>query len=220
MVAYLDAWGHSLKPHLRGWLHAGAVPLMITGGVILIVLASTGPAKAALAVYLASALILFGTSATYHIGRWTPRVSAVLRRIDHSNIFLFIAGTYTPLAVLLLQGTARLSILAVIWALAGLGVCFRVFWMSAPRWLYVGLYVLMGWAAVWWLPQFWATGGPVVVGLVLGGGVAYSIGALIYARRRPDPIPRWFGFHELFHSCTLLASALHFSAIAVALRRA
>ncbi|MDR1386984.1 MAG: hemolysin III family protein [Propionibacteriaceae bacterium] len=220
MAASLDVWSDSLKPRLRGWLHAGAVPLMVTGGVVLIVLAPTGAAKAALSVYLASALVLFGTSATYHIGRWTPRVSAVLRRIDHSNIFLFIAGTYTPLAVLLLRGSARLSILAVIWAAAGLGVCFRVFWMSAPRWLYVGLYIFMGWAAIWWLPQLGAAGGPVVVGLVIGGGVAYSLGALVYARRRPDPVPGWFGFHELFHSCTLVASALHFCAIALALRRA
>ncbi|MDR1806820.1 MAG: hemolysin III family protein [Propionibacteriaceae bacterium] len=204
------------KPRLRGWLHAVTAPLVLAASITVLCLAHGAAAKAAIAVYLATAVLLFGHSAAYHIGRWSPRVHAVLRRIDHSNIFVFIAGTYTPLATLLLTGPSRVVLLSLIWAAAVAGCFFRVCWLDAPRWLYVCLYILMGWLAVWWMPQFWRAGGPAVVWLLLAGGIAYSAGALVYARRRPDPAPAWFGFHEIFHACTVLACACHFAAITLA----
>ena len=206
------------KPRLRGWLHAAAAPLIAAACIILLVHADTAGAKAALAVYLATSLLLFGTSAAYHIGHWTPRVVAALRRADHTNIYLFIAGTYTPISVLLLTGTSRVVLLTLIWVACAAGVLFRLVWMGAPRWLYVGLYVVIGFTALGWVPQFWAVG-PIMVWLLLAGGVAYTLGAVVYARRRPNPIPAWFGFHEVFHSATVIAAACHFGAIAWAVYR-
>ncbi len=162
------------KPRLRGWLHAATVPLLGAGIIVLIATAPGGGAKAALAIYLACALLLFGNSATYHIGHWSPAVKAVLRRIDHSNIYLFVAGTYTPLAVILLSGSSRIVLLSLIWGLAVAGVLFRVLWLGAPRWLYTAMYIVMGWAALWWLPQFARQGGVAIIVLILAGGVVYS----------------------------------------------
>jgi hemolysin III len=191
-------------------------PLILAASIVFLVLVHGWEGKLAMCVYLASSLVLFGNSATYHIGRWGPKVKSVLRRIDHANIYLFIAGTYTPLAVLLLEGPSRVAILTLVWVSAAAGVCFRVFWMSAPRWLYVVLYLGMGWAAMAWLPQFWETGGPAIVWLLLGGGLAYSVGAFSYAKKWPNPSPNWFGFHEIFHSWTVIAAACHFVAIGLA----
>lgn len=207
------------KPVLRGWFHAGAIPLVTAASIVLIVLAGGAGAKWALAIYLACALLLFGNSATYHIGNWSDRTRATLRRIDHSNIYLFVAGTYTPLSVILLNGQSRLTILVLIWGAAVLGVAFSVLWLGAPRWLQAVMYVIMGWAAIWWLPQFWSHGSPAICVLVIAGGVVYSMGALIYARKKPNPSPAWYGFHELFHTFTLIAAACHFTAIALAVAR-
>lgn len=204
------------KPKLRGVLHTIMAPLAFVGGLVLLVITPTVPGRIAAAVFLTSSLALFGNSAVYHRGRWTDRVQATLRRVDHANIFLFIAGTYTPLATQLLTGGSRIGLLTLAWVAAGLGVAFRVLWLSAPRWLYTVLYVLMGWAAIGWMPTFWREGGPLVVCLVLGGGLVYSIGALVYARKRPNPSPVWFGFHEIFHACTVIAALMHFAAIVLA----
>ncbi|WP_347347164.1 hemolysin III family protein [Nigerium sp.] len=203
----------AVKPKLRGWLHLAMTPLALVGGILLIVFAPTASGKVGGAIYLACSLLLFGTSATYHRGHWGPRGEAVLRRMDHANIFLFIAGTYTPLALMLLTGRTRAVLLTVVWSVAIAGVAFRVCWLSAPRWLYTLLYVGLGWAAVGWLRPFYESGGPLVLGLILAGGLIYSAGALVYARRRPDPWPTWFGFHEIFHACTILAASCHFAAI-------
>ncbi len=210
-----DQLAAEIKPRLRGWLHAATVPVALVGGVLLIVLAPTVPGRVGAAIYLGCSLLLFGNSAVYHRGRWQPRVRAVLRRVDHANIFLFIAATYTPLTLLLLSGTSQLALLVLIWSAALLGVLFRVFWLGAPRWLYVVLYLAMGWAALGWLDQFWAAGGPLVVALVAGGGLLYSVGAVVYALKRPNPFPTWYGFHEIFHTCTILAACCHFAAIAL-----
>ena len=151
-------------------------------------------------------------SALYHRGNWGPRGEAILRRLDHANIFLIIAGTYTPLTMLLLPGSTAQPLLWVIWAAALAGIAFRVFWVGAPRWLYTPCYIAMGWAAVFFLPDFMRTGGVAVLVLVIVGGLLYSAGGVIYGIKRPNPSPRWFGFHEVFHSLTL-------AAFVVALRR-
>ncbi|MGA4670908.1 PAQR family membrane homeostasis protein TrhA [Propionibacteriaceae bacterium Y1923] len=206
----------AVKPRLRGWLHTGMTPLAFLGGLVLIIFTPTIGGRVAVAVYLLSALLLFGNSAVYHRGTWSERTTRLLRRFDHANIFVFIAGTYTPLAVQLLEGRSRVALLVLIWVAAALGVGFRVLWLSAPRWLYTALYLLMGWAAVGWLGQFWTNGGPLVVALIIAGGLVYSLGAVVYARKRPNPSPTWFGFHEIFHAATVVAALCHFAAICVA----
>lgn len=211
-----EAMINEIKPRLRGWLHTIMTPLCLVGGLVLLILTPTVGGRLAAAVYVATSLLLFGNSAFYHRGHWTDRVKAVFRRVDHANIFVFIAGTYTPLAVQLLTGNSRVTLLVIVWSAALLGVIFRVVWINAPRWLYTALYVLMGWAAVGWLPAFWRDGGPLVVALIIGGGLIYSLGALVYARKRPDPSPTWFGFHEIFHACTVVAALMHFAAIVLA----
>lgn len=201
------------KPVLRGWLHAGMAPAVFVAGLVLVIFAPTLSGRIGGGVYLLAAMMLFGTSAAYHRGNWSPATLAVFRRVDHSNIFIFIAGTYTPLCLMMLDGSSRTTLLVLVWSIAVAGVVFRVLWLSAPRWLYSMLYVAMGWVALWWLPAFWATGGPAVVILVLAGGVVYSAGAVAYALKRPNPIPGWFGFHEVFHACTVVAAICHFVAI-------
>jgi len=203
------------KPHLRGWLHLGAFPLALAAGALLTVLAPPGSARAALAVFAASAALLFGVSALYHRCTWGPRAHGVLKRLDHANIFLIIAGTYTPFAVLLLPAGPARVLLWVVWSGAIGGVAFRVLWVGAPRWLYVPVYIALGWVAVVYLPAF-AKAGPAVLGLVIAGGLLYTLGGLVYGLRRPDPSPQWFGFHEVFHALTVLAFAAHCTGLAVA----
>ena len=150
--------------------------------------------------------------------RPTLEVDALLRRWDHANIFLIIAGSYTPFAMLLPRNQA-ITLLAIVWSGAILGVLFRILWLGAPRWLYTFLYLAMGWAAVGWLTQFWAAGGPAVVLLIGAGGLVYSLGAIAYATKRPQLSPTWFGFHEVFHACTVIAALLHAVAIGLAVFR-
>jgi hemolysin III len=203
------------KPKLRGWLHAVMFPLALAAGIVLVALAGTTEARVASAIFAISAALLFGTSAMFHRGNWSPRVHRFLRRMDHSNIFLIIAGTYTPFAVLLLPSSEGRTLLWIVWVGALAGVAFRVFWVSAPRWLYTPIYVALGWVAVFYLPDFVRRGGAAVVALILVGGVFYSVGALIYGLKRPDPSPRWFGFHEVFHSLTVAAFIVHYIAVSI-----
>ena len=195
------------KPKLRGWFHAVTSPLALAAGVVLIALAPTGPAAAASAAYVATAVVLFTTSAIYHRGNRGPRGEAWLRRLDHANIFLLIAGTYTPFAVLALQGDTRVTVLAAVWGGALIGVAFRVFWIGAPRWLYVALYLGLGWAAGFFVPQLIHGAGVPAFALIAAGGLFYTAGGRVYALRRPNPSPKWFGFHEIFHACTVAAFA-------------
>lgn len=201
------------KPKLRGMLHLINTPIVLLGGLALMVLADSVWLRLGCAIWTLSGIALFGHSAVYHRGKWTEKVEKLLRRIDHSNIAIFIAGTYTPLAIALLEGTSRVVLLSVIWGCALAEVGFRSLWLSAPRWLYVALYLVMGWVAVFWLPDFWASGGPAVVLLIAAGGLCYSVGAVIYACKRPNPSPTWFGFHELFHAGTVLGAICHWVAI-------
>ncbi|WP_109006193.1 PAQR family membrane homeostasis protein TrhA [Streptomyces rishiriensis] len=205
-----------IKPRLRGWLHAGMVPAALIAGVVLICLARTPQAVLACAVYSVTAWLLFATSAVYHRGTWGPLGEALLRRLDHANIFLIIAGTCTPLAVLLLPPDQRSPLLWIVWAGASAGIAFRVLWVGAPRWLYTPCYLALGWAPVSYLPDFLHTGGAAVVVLIVVGGLLYSVGAVVYALQRPDPSPRWFGFHEVFHALTVAAFSAHYTAILLA----
>lgn len=207
------------KPKLRGWLHAGTFPAALVAGTALVLLAPTPASRVAALVFALTAALLFGTSALYHRGNWSPRAAVLLRRLDHSNIFLVIAGTYTPLAVTTLAPGAARVLLTVVWVGALAGVAFRVFWIGAPRWLYTPVYVALGWVALGYLGDFAAGGGVAVAVLVAVGGAFYSLGALAYATKRPNPSPRWFGFHEVFHAGTVLGFAAHFTAIALATYR-
>lgn len=206
-------------PRLRGVLHAASAPLTLIAGALLIGMAQGTAVRIASAVFVLTALNLFSVSATYHIGRWSVNVKRALRRYDHSNIFLIIAGTYTPLAVALLPTADARTLLLGIWIAAFAGVALSTIWVSAPRWLIVPIYLLMGWASVFYLPELLANGGWAVVGLVAAGGLLYSIGAVVYALKRPNLSHTWFGFHELFHSFTVAAFACQFAAIAVAVTR-
>lgn len=206
----------AVKPHLRGWLHAGTFPLVLAAGIVLVVLAPTSAGKVSAGVFMVTAAMLFGTSAVYHRGHWSPRTAILLKRLDHSNIFLIIAGSYTPFAALLLgPGRAR-QLLWVVWAGALAGVLFRVCWVGAPRWLYTPIYCALGWVALIYLPDFYRTGGAALLTLLLVGGGLYTAGALVYGIKRPNPIPRWFGFHEVFHACTVAGFTVHYIAVSIA----
>lgn len=198
-----------VKPRLRGWLHLGAFPLAIVTGIVLVSLAPAGPGRIACAIFAATAAVLFGTSALYHRGHWSPSTERLLKRLDHSNIFLIIAGSYTPFTVLLLPENQARTLLYVVWGGALLGVAFRVFWVGAPRWLYTPAYVALGWTAVFYLPAFLQHGGAAVLTLVVVGGVLYTVGGIVYGIKRPNPVPRWFGFHEVFHALTIAAFTVH-----------
>jgi hemolysin III len=205
-----------VKPHLRGWLHAGMAPVVVALGIVLVAL-SPSQYRWAAALYSLTAILLFGTSAVYHRFDWKPRTKVLLKRLDHSNIFLIIAGSYTPFAVVLLPESQERTLLILVWSGALAGVLFRVFWVGAPRWLYTPIYIALGWVALFYLPAFWATGGPAVVILLALGGIAYSAGGVVYALKRPNPSPTWFGFHEVFHALTLLGFLLQYVAVSLVL---
>jgi hemolysin III len=195
MTAEMPTAESPTKPRLRGWLHAGALPAALIAGFALVALGPTPQARLAAAIYAITSGLLFGVSATYHRGTLSPRLTDLLRRLDHANIYLIIAGTHTPFALLALDGSARVAVLAVVWTGALGGVVFRVLWLGAPRLLY--------------------TAGVAAVLLVVAGGVLYSAGGVVYGLRRPDPSPRWFGYHEVFHAFTLGAYALQYIAVSL-----
>lgn len=205
-----------VKPRLRGWLHAGIVPLAIAGGVVLVALSPTTGTRLASAVFVLTAMLLFGVSAIYHTGNWRPEIKERLQRFDHANIFLLIAGSYTPFSLLLLPARDATVLLVLVWSGAVLGVVFRVFWLGAPRWFYVPVYVALGWAAVFWMPAFADRASTAVLTLLIVGGGLYSLGAVVYGLKRPNPAPAWFGFHEIFHCFTIAAFASHYVSISLA----
>lgn len=199
------------RPSWRGWIHTGVLPFVVVAGVLLLVFSEGWVAKTAAAVYFASSILLFGNSALYHRFDWKPFAKKLLKRIDHANIFLLIAGTYTPMAVSGLTADKGVTLLIAVWTIAVLGIGFRVFWLSAPRWLYVPIYLAMGWIAVIYIVDFFNANW-VMMTLVIVGGLCYSVGAVIYGAKKPNPIPAHFGFHEIFHALTVAAFFCHWVA--------
>jgi hemolysin III len=200
------------KPKLRGIVHLVMSPLSLVAGLTLITLATELRGRITLGIFTLTAVTLFTCSALYHRVGWTDKNKAIWRRIDHSNISILIAGTYTPFAVYLLQPSQTRTLLIVAWGGAILISLLRIFWLSAPRWLYVAGYISLGWAAVFYMPEFLKSGGVAIFILILTGGVLYSAGGVIYALKRPNFSINWFGFHELFHAMTAAAFVCHFVA--------
>ena len=202
------------KPLLRGVLHQGAFFVALAVAPLLIIFADGARAKAASAVFAASVVACFGASALYHRVTWTPRVRLWMRRVDHAGVYLLIAGTYTPVALLVLGGAWRPTILAIVWGGAAAAIVLKFAWVGAPKWLAVAIGLALGWVAVAALPQLVTRLEPWAAALLIIGGLAYTVGALVYARRRPDPMPEVFGYHELFHALTIVAVACQYVAIA------
>jgi len=203
-------------PKLRGWFHLGATPIVTIASLILFIL-SKSSLKFAVAIYSLTAILLFSVSAVYHRVPWSPAKKKIWRRFDHANINLLIAGSYTPFAVTLLEGRDRTILLSVVWVGAAAGVAMRVFWLGAPRWLYVANYLLLGWVAVAYMPQLYRAGGLWILLPIIIGGLFYSVGAIFYALKRPGREAKYFGFHELFHIFVLAAWVSQYVAISVAI---
>ena len=205
-----------LKPRLRGFLHTYAAGISIASGVALVAVAAAlrgVPAAATTSIYAATVTLLFGTSALYHRLTWSPRAHRIMKRLDHSMIFVFIAGTYTPIAALTLPRTAAIAVLVTVWTGALFGVALQTAWPHAPRWLTVPCYIALGWVAVFVMPQLLHNAGVAALVLIIAGGAVYTIGGVVYGLKRPNPVPGVFGFHEVFHACTLVAAICHYVAI-------
>lgn len=208
------------KPRMRGMLHAYAFAVGLVCGIVLCSIAASRPGIAPLiscSIYSVTVCALFGTSALYHRRVWSPLGYKVMRRLDHSMIFIFIAGTYTPLCTSLLSVHTATIVLSVVWGGAILGVVLNLAWPSAPRWFSAPVYIALGWVALAILPEILRHGGVATLVLLVVGGVAYSVGAVFYATRRPNPWPDVFGHHEFFHACTLIAAICHHIAVYFAL---
>lgn len=203
------------KPLLRGWSHVLAFATVAVLGTVMVV---AGPSskgeRALLLTYLAGTLLMFGMSALYHRFRWRQRAFSIISRLDHSMIFMAIAGAYTPIAVVALDGWQQPSVLATVWGGTLVGLSLEWLPVSVPRPLFTAIYVIVGWSASLALPQLYRGLGPTGFGLVLGGGLLYTLGAVVYALRRPDPWPSVFGFHEVFHIFTVAGAGCHLATIA------
>lgn len=206
-----------IKPRLRGWLHAATAPLAFFSFLAMLVLADTTRERFGVAVYMVSALLLFTSSAVYHTGSWTPEHKRLLKRIDHANIFVLIAGSSTPFALMLLSEQRAAILLATMWGGAALGILFKIFWVDAPRWANAPLYLLLGWAPVLFADDFIAAAPPTVLFLLAAGGLLYTAGAVVYGTKRPDPSPAFFGYHEVFHALTIAAFTAHCIGVGVLL---
>jgi hemolysin III len=194
-------------------------PLALVAGLTLVTITSELRGRVTATIFTLTAVSLFTCSAIYHRVPWSPAAKAIWRRIDHANIPLLIAGTYTPFSIYLLEKQQAVILLSIVWGGALLSGVFRVFWLKAPKWLYVPIYLALGWAAFIYFPDFYQSGGLLVFSLIALGGVLYSIGALIYAFKKPNFSINWFGFHELFHALTAAAFISHFIAAVVVIVR-
>ena len=207
------------RPKLRGIIHLIMSPLALVAGLTLVTITSELRGRITATIFTLTAVSLFTCSAIYHRVPWSPAAKAVWRRIDHANIPLLIAGTYTPFSIYLLDREQAVILLSIVWGGALLSGIFRVFWLSAPRWLYVPIYLALGWAAFIYLPDFYRSAGLLVFLLIALGGLFYTAGAIIYATKRPNPSINWFGFHELFHALTAAAFVTHFIAAVIVIVR-
>jgi hemolysin III len=207
-----------IPPKLRGWFHLGATPVVFVASLVLFIL-SKDSLKFAVALYSVTAITLFSVSAIYHRVQWSPSKKRFWRRFDHANINLLIAGSVTPFAVALLTGRDRTILLSVVWIGALLGVVVRIFWLGAPRWLYVANYLALGWVAVVYMPALYRAGGLWILLPLILGGLFYSVGAIFYALKRPGRNARYFGFHELFHIFVIAAWVSQYIAVSIAIYR-
>jgi hemolysin III len=204
-----------LRPRLRGIFHQYAFFVSIGFGALLISGASGASERASAIVFAAALAAMFGVSALYHRRTWQPRARRWMRRLDHTAIYLLIAGTYTPFVLLALSGTWRWTLLPIVWGGALVALVFKLVWIDAPKWLDAAIGIALGWVGIVALPQLWAHSGPVGVALLGLGGVLYTVGAVVYAARRPDPAPAVFGYHELFHLFVIAAAACQYAAVAL-----
>ena len=207
----------TVKPRMRGWLHLWSFGVSVLACATLIAVAAAvvgAGAAVATAVYSVTIMGLFGVSALYHRRTWTTvRSRMIMKRLDHSMIFLFIAGTYTPVAALAMEPSTARWILIVVWAGALAGVALKLIWPAAPSWLAVPIYIALGWVAVFVFPEILHRGGVAAFVLIIAGGLLYTAGAVFYATKWPNPWPATFGYHEFFHAATVLAAACHYVAI-------
>jgi hemolysin III len=208
------------KPLLRGVLHQAAFAASLVVGTLLIVGADGARQRFSAAVFAGAVAACFGASALYHRVTWTPRLRLWMRRIDHAGIYLLVAGTYTPVCLLVLTGSWRDVVLAIVWVGAAAAILLKFVWVGAPKWLAAVIALALGWLGVVLLPQLASRMNPAAIVLLLIGGIAYTAGAVIYARRRPDPAPAVFGYHELFHALTIVAVACQYVALAFFVIRA
>jgi hemolysin III len=211
----IEAAVDAIKPRLRGVSHNWAFFVSLAAGAVLILLANGSTATIAAGIYAFSLSGLLGVSALYHRINWQPTARRWMRRLDHTMIFVLIAGTYTPFALLVLEGDLARIVLIAVWVMAGAGTVLNLLWWNAPKKVTAAVYISTGWVALLTIPQLWDGLGPVGFGLIVLGGVLYTAGAVVYARRRPDPRPAVFGYHEIFHLLVIAAAACDFAAIAI-----
>jgi hemolysin III len=203
-----------VKPRLRGVLHEAAFFVALVVGVLLVIYADGARASTAAAVFAGSVVAMLGASSLYHRVNWSVRARPWMRRLDHAGIYLLIAGTYTPVGLLTLRGTMREVVLGVVWGGAAVAILMKFVWVGSPKWLSAVTGIALGWAGVAAMPQIWRYAGATAVVLLGIGGLAYTVGAVVYARRKPDPVPGVFGYHEVFHALTLVAVTCQYVAIA------
>jgi hemolysin III len=207
-----------VKPSLRGMSHLVAFFVALVAGPVLVAQATTPTARVTTTIYALSMVALFGCSALLHRGNWSDRTRPWFRRLDHSMIFVFIAGTYTPVSALSLDSGLATMVLVAVWIGAAAGVLVTVFWIDAPRWVTAACYIVVGWIAVLAIPALWSALGPAKFALLAGGGILYTLGAVVYARKRPDPVPHVFGYHEVFHALVIAAVICHYALITALVR--
>jgi hemolysin III len=202
-----------VKPRLRGVSHQIAAFAFPVLGLALLTVADTASVRWSIVVYTAGLTSMYATSACYHRGHWSEPVRVRLRRLDHSMIIVAIAATYTPIAIVGLDRHSARVLLGVVWSLAVVGVVLQLLWLNAPRWLVAVVYIAIGWTAIAFAPTLWRELGVITLLLLVLGGIVYSVGAVVYSTRRPDPVPAVFGFHEVFHALVILAGLLFYAAI-------
>jgi hemolysin III len=203
------------RPRLRGVFHQYAFTVSVAVGAVLVAATSGAKERAAVGVFATTVAAMFGVSALYHRITWRPAVRRWMRRLDHAAIYLLIAGTYTPFGLLALSGAWRWTVLPIVWGGSLAAIILKLAWVDAPEWVAAGIAIALGWVGIVALPELWDHAGSSGVVLLVGGGLLYTTGAVVYASRRPDPVPAVFGYHELFHALVIAAAACQYAAVAI-----